>query len=240
MNNEEILRQVLEKYKISMPINPAVRKHIMKSRKKVLVNVFKHYGQYNIIIAAALVVYFPIRKIGISASLVQSAVITFTLSAITAVVLITGGYIAINKLLFTAPVEKQITEEKINRIDEKPAIKKEIIIDKFENKLIFPGFKSISADKTIVNQLNAEILKELYLIRGQGNVFKTPAEANGIHIISSLEILESKPELKYILTVKAVNMESGLILIIKEEEAFTHDLSAKSINLVKEIIKTIK
>jgi hypothetical protein len=240
MTREEALKKVLEKYKISMPLNPAVRKYIMKSRRRVLINIFKHYGQYNTVIAAALVVYYPLRKIGIAANLIQSAVIMFTLSAVTIISLLTGGYFAVKKFMFSVPVKKQITEEKINRIDEKPTIKKEIIMNKFDNKLIFSGFKSVSADKTIVNQLNAEILKELYFIRGQGNVFKSPAEANGIHIISSLEILESKPELKYILTVKAVNMESGLILIIKEDEASIHDLTAKSISLIKEIIKTIK
>jgi hypothetical protein len=240
MNNEEILRQVLEKYKVSMPMNPVVRNHIMKSRRRVLINVFKHYGQYNIIIAAALVLYYPLRKIGIAANLVQSAVIMFTVSAIAIISIITGGYFAVKQLMFIPPVEKQITEERIKQIDEKPQIKKEIIIDKFENKIIFQGFESSSVEAKIVKQLNEEILKELRIIRGQGNVLKTATAEGGILIVSSLEKLESKPELKYIITIKAVNLETGIISIIKEDTGVLSELSGKSINIMKEIIATIK
>ncbi len=236
MNNEELLRQVLEKYKISMPLNPAVRKHIMKSRRRVLINIFKHYNQYNIIIAAALVVYYPLRSIGITANLVQSAIITFTVSAVIILSFITGGYFTIKKLIFTSPFEKHIISEKKSENENKPQIKKEIQIDKFENKIIFQGFKSSSADKTIVNQVNAEILKELYRVRGQVNVLHTPAQTGGILIVSSLEKMDNT----YIIAAKSVNMETGLILLIKEDTALAHDLTVKSINIIKDIISTIK
>jgi hypothetical protein len=212
----------------------------MKSRRRVLINIFKHYGQYNIVIAAALVLYFPIRKIGITATLIQSAVIMLTVSAIALISIITGGYFAVKQFIFTAPVEKQINEERKSKNNSKSQIKKEIPKDKFENKIIFQGFDSSSVEAKIVKQLNEEILKELYLIRGQGNVLRTPTPEGSILIVSSLEKLESKPELKFIITIKAVNLETGLISIIKEDTVILSELSEKSKNIMKEIIATIK
>ncbi len=240
MNKEELLKKVLEKYKISMPLNPAIRKHIMKSRRRVLINIFKYYGQYNIVIAAALVLYFPLRKIGVTANLVQSAVIMFTVTTLTIASIITGSYFSVKKIIFIMPIEKQINEEQLKHNNIKPQINKEIPIDKFENKIIFPGFKSDTADKTIVNKLNAEILKELYLVRGQGNIIKPSPEGKGVIIVSSLEIIESKTVPVYLIMIKAVNMETSQILIIKEDTGKSSELSEKSINIIKEILKIIK
>ncbi len=99
MNNEYILKSVIDKYKLSEPLPVSARISMEKSRKKNLVKILRKDARRALFITAVVSFFLWIKKFGVSISIVKSAVAVSAVLIIGAGVITFVGVYSINKLV---------------------------------------------------------------------------------------------------------------------------------------------
>jgi len=119
-NDILIFEEVLKRYKLTEPVPADVRSRILAGKKAFFIKLCRRLGIYNIFFAAAITVFFAVKKIGLTLSLVQSYVVLITASALITGAITCVGYTAVKSVL------NQDVKEELQLpcpLDEKPHIK---------------------------------------------------------------------------------------------------------------------
>ena len=140
----DLFRQIVDKYHLSDPVTSAHQEFILKSRKKNLKQILKKKGKYGLIFWAVLGINFIVRNFGIKISFVQSQVLlgltTLTITAGTT----TGVYQGAKY------VYKEIIQKDEPVIEEQKEIKSEETL-----------IEQIDKGKTITIPVNNEKLQSI-------------------------------------------------------------------------------
>ena len=77
-----IFQRVLERYKFQEPMSADMQKYMLTSKRDMLLQTLKSVGEYGFFYGLVLRVFFGAKRIGISLSVVQSAIVTGIISMI--------------------------------------------------------------------------------------------------------------------------------------------------------------
>ncbi len=99
INNIQLLEQLLIKYRLTEPVPQEVRSYILKRKRKFFIKLCKSIGIYNIFFGSVLTVFFIVKKLGISITLIHSAVIVGLLTLLSAGSITYCGYTIIKPLI---------------------------------------------------------------------------------------------------------------------------------------------
>lgn len=245
----KLLQGLLEKYRVAEPVPAAVRARIISRRRRNLVEILKKLGRYNPLLGAILLVYFLFKKLGVSVTLVQSAVIFFTVSAITVAGVTAGSYIVVKSIIDSSPqvgLHKQdrdvIGKSSPGIVDGSVSEKtREVIgpvLPEVKNVLHIRPFEGMETKGSDVYTVSNAIQSELIRLRGAGNVLSGSSPTHGGKLLL-LGTVRKHAEL-YSITVKVVDSESGRIRFASTEEARSDTLVSISKKLAKEISDSIE
>ena len=106
MKNEDILKSVIDKYKLDEPVPSEVRIAMERSRKKSLIRILKEDAERAIFITLAVSFFLWIKKFGISISIAKSAI------AVAAALIIGAGTITAAGVYSTVKVLDYLSDNK--------------------------------------------------------------------------------------------------------------------------------
>ena len=234
MSNPDTLQQVVSKYKLDAPVPEKVQKAMRKAKRKTLIGVFRKHNKYSLFLFITVSVFFWFKKIGITISVLKSAIITATAAAVSAAGILTGSYYFVQKIIIPqlkdipennqdikTGVSTRILKDKVITKDDKtinekikPSINKEI---RYKLGLInFRYDKSISG---IGKRISSLIKNNLTRIRGKGtiaNIYTIPKSIRPSKVLTGTII---KLDQSYRITVKVINKKTLKVLLYETETA---------------------
>jgi len=245
----KLLQGLLEKYRVAEPVPAAVRARVISRRRRNLVEILKKLDRYNPLLGVILIVYFLFKKLGLSVSLVQSAIIFFTVSALTVAGVTTGSYIVIKRAIDSSTyvmLEKdakdvtiETTPRFVDKVDPLQTGEESIpALRQVKNVIHLQPFEGMDAQGSDVALVSNTIQGELVRLRGSKNILsgKASPQANRLLLLGTVR----KHASLYAITAKVVDSESGRIRFAATEEAKSDSLVSISKKLAKEISDNIE
>lgn len=245
----KLLQGLLEKYRVTEPVPAAVRARVISRRRRNLVEILKKIGRYNPLLGAILIVYFLFKKLGLSVSLVQSAVIFFTVSALTVAGVTTGSYIVVKRAIDSSTNVMLEKDAKDVTIETSPRLVDKIdlvktgeesipVLREVKNVIHLQPFEGMDAQGSDVALVSNTIQGELVRLRGSKNILsgKASPQANRLLLLGTVR----KHASLYAITAKVVDGETGRIRFAATEEAKSDSLVSISKKLAKEISDNIE
>ena len=245
----KLLQGLLEKYRVAEPVPAAVRARVIAGRRRNLVAILKKLDRYNPLLGAILLVYFLFKKLGLSVSLVQSAVVFFTVSALTVAGVTTGSYIVVKRVIDSSPkvelqddagsVTIETTPRVIDKVDSaKTGEENAPVLRDVKNVIHLQPFEGMDAQGSDVVLVSNAIQGELVRLRGSKNILsgKASSQANRLLLLGTVR----KHASLYAITAKVVDGETGRIRFAATEEAKSDSLVSISKKLAKEISDNIE
>jgi hypothetical protein len=173
-DREAILRQALEKYRLTEPVPPELRQHIRVHRRSALNASLRSLGRYNPFTGMVTACYFASRRMGFGLTMAQSLAVCLAAVILSAGALSAGIYGVIRLAIPGEPAVQRTDqpETKENRIipageaDEIQRISFEPLTDLIVfNKMIVIDVPGSEADR-IFSLLRNSVLKEMEHLSG--------------------------------------------------------------------------
>lgn len=175
MNEATRLNELLDKYRFTEPVPDAVRKSMIKSRKRVLIACLKKVNNYSIFFGAALFFYFLAKKIKLDISLSAGKFLAVSVNAVSAGLITGSVYTAVNHKLFenifiNSPDVQIKKEDKSETPQDKndQAQDKQIIAPSSGNQTDAAGIQ------VEILLYNGKIYRGVILSRGCSYILQTP------------------------------------------------------------------
>jgi hypothetical protein len=159
----------------------AVRARVISRRRRNLVEILKKLDRYNPLLGVILVIYFLFKKLGLSVSLVQSAVVFFTVAALSVAGVTTGSYIVVKRALDSSSKVEQHNEVKVvvgettpgsvGKFDSsKPTFENPPVLRDVKNIIYLQPFEGMDARGSDISLVSNAIQGELIRLRGVKNI----------------------------------------------------------------------
>jgi hypothetical protein len=245
----KLLQGLLEKYRVTEPVPAAVRVRVIAGRRRNLVVILKKLDRYNPLLGAILLVYFLFKKLGLSVSLVQSAVVFFTVTALSVAGVTTGSYIVVKRVIDSSPKVELQNDEGSVTIETSPRVVDTVdsaktgeestpVLREVKNVIHLQPFEGMDAQGSDVTLVSNAIQSELVRLRGSKNILsgKASSHVNRLLLLGTVR----KHASLYAITAKVVDGESGRIRFAATEEAKSDSLVSISKKLAKEISDNIE
>jgi len=245
----KLLQGLLEKYRVAEPVPAAVRARVISRRRRNLVEILKKLDRYNPLLGVILIVYFLFKKLGLSVSLVQSAVVFFTVSALTVAGISTGSYIVVKRAIDSSTnvmfekdakdVATETTPGFVDKVDPSKTGEESIpVLREVKNVIHLQPFEGMDAQGSDVALVSNTIQGELVRLRGAKNIVsgKVTSQGNRFLLLGTVR----KHASLFAITAKVVDSESGRIRFAATEEAKSDSLVSISKKLAKEISDNIE
>lgn len=111
MNEKISLESLLSTYKFTEPLPPAVRKEMLKSRKKTIVHILKKNRQYGLMTFLIISLFFFARKTGITLSLMKATVAAWTAAVLTTITITGAAVYTVHRIIEkNKPLETEIQQ----------------------------------------------------------------------------------------------------------------------------------
>jgi len=245
----KLLQGLLEKYRVAEPVPAAVRVRVIAGRRRNLVEILKKLDRYNPLLGAILLVYFLFKKLGLSVSLIQSAIVFFTVTAISVAGVTTGSYIAVKRIMDKAPqveLQKDLTDktataepkvtdkpESIKANDESTPVLRDV-----KNVIYLQPFDGTNAQGGDIALVSSTIQRELVRLRGVKNIVtgKASGQSSRLLLLGTVR----KHDTLYAISAKVIDSDTGRIRFATTEEAKSDSLILISKKLAKEISDNIE
>lgn len=107
IDNIQTFDRALKRLKFTEPVPGGIRQHASAAREKILANILKAEGSYNLFLRASLRVFFMARKTGMRLTVVQSAVAVTAASIAAAAGITAGSVAAVKNILPDKPLDAE-------------------------------------------------------------------------------------------------------------------------------------
>jgi hypothetical protein len=222
MRNEiKLMQRLFEKYRLTNPLPDDVQEHAYRMKRKTLVSMLKNLGLYSPVYGAILIVYLALKEIGIGLGVAQSAAVLFVASAITALGIAAGGYVAVKKVAPTAPPR---AEQEAPVKEAAPAVggaaRPEVTAgaDRASYRYViqFYGLDNNGADEAMVRRVAGALTGEILRLKGKDTtaLVSAPSES-GWFLTGSVEKLDRS----YLLTVRLTDRRTRRIIFAASKES---------------------
>ncbi|MCP4132316.1 MAG: hypothetical protein GY754_15195 [bacterium] len=236
-----LLKQLLEKYRVTRPLPEGIQDHLIATRRQSLVKILKKLGRYNPVFGAIIFIFFLFKKFGISFSVVQSALILAAVSAVAAVSISTGVYMGVTyfvnqeveKPVLTTDIPSPAPEPKkpTKPIAVKPPQKKQ-----FTNTIVLNPFRSSNLDRNTSNRIMRNIKNELTRLRGKNNLVKDLGAGPGIFVFGSAEKIKNT----YRISARGVGKDGNILFKFVEESQTPEGVNQASRKIAGTISRRVK
>jgi len=231
MNEELVVEKLLLKFRFTEPVQVQYRDYIASSKRKNLSRILKENKNYGVAIWGILIIYMLLRKLGITVSFLQAAVISGVTAAAIAVTASAGTV----KLVSMA-TEKYSRTEEILVVEEKPAeVLPGLTFGKSAAVIKFTGTgdtgnMSSTATSVFLNTLKKEI--------GEANISYGNTAADKKYIITGS--VEKLPD-GFMLTSRIIEKSSRVIIHMDIKEISSEEqLYEESQKMAGKIAEKIK
>jgi hypothetical protein len=219
-----VFQNVLGKYHFQRPSSIEAKRYMRSDKREILASVLKKQGVYSAILGLILIVYLKAKKIGISLSIVQSAIVLGVICAGSIIIVTSVTVYSIYKFSGTASIDKDLS--RTQKVSEKSGIETRRFGTRHEYK-VPPGNSEfrINIESLSNENIDAAVAKDVTnrfvgLFRkkyGNDSVVFQGGDNNkrnaGIIFLGSF----GKIGTKYIISTRLVNLESGKILYSSSE-----------------------
>lgn len=208
MINEELaVEKLLLKFRFTEPVQVQYRDYIASSKKRNLTLILKKNRNYGFAIWGALIIYMLLRKLGITVSFLQAAVISGVTAAAVAVTVSAGTV-----KLVSAVSEKHSKIEKQIVVEQKPLEFSNQLSPRKSAALIkFTGTEGIGHLSVLATSVFADTLKKEI---GEDNIALIDTADKRYLITGSIEKLTEG----YLLTTRIIDKSSGVIIHMEMKE----------------------
>ncbi|MCP4132366.1 MAG: hypothetical protein GY754_15445 [bacterium] len=195
MKKNDIVKQVLKKYKFDHELSPEEEKHLFKIRKKILKSVLKRHGVYSMYVSLAVSLFLGIKRFGMSLSIGKSFIAVGSAALIMGAGIAAGAAVAVKKIVIDQPVAEErvpvpvpvpvpvtvpVTEK-----EKKPA---PAVIKKITFKSLYQKYGHVEK----VHLVNGNVLKGSFLDKGTKSLLITPGGVVRIQK-SEIKFMENIP-----------------------------------------------
>ncbi len=242
MNKLKLLREILDKFKVSGPLPEEIKPRMLKAKKAVLINILKEHKHYSFWIFLIISVYFYTRWLGIGISLAKSSAIVIISALTTAAVISAGSYYAITQISFDKPesrieeIEKSVPEkEELSEPVKKESAKKTNIIS-IDYKLDIIPFTHDTRAKKAAKILARNIKINLIKIKGKSaaRILYGPLKnARAAKLLSGSIVMVDDI---YMVSAKITNPKTSQVLMFINEETRSE---AELNKIAKKIARTV-
>jgi hypothetical protein len=207
MNDETSVEKLLVKFRFTEPVPAQYRDYIASSKRKNLTRILKEKKKYGAAIWGALLIYMLLRKLGITVSFLQAAVISGITAAAVAVTVSAGAVKAVSMVSDKKNRAETVTvyEERAAEVSHRLTGGKTTAILKFSGTE-GTGYLSDRATSVFADTLRKEI--------GESNVSYGDSEDKKYIITGSVEKLPDG----YLLTSRIIDKSSSVIIHMDMKE----------------------
>ncbi|MCP4133056.1 MAG: hypothetical protein GY754_18970 [bacterium] len=245
MAQSDMMRQVLELYKLDIPLPREARKDLVSSAGDTLKAVLKKQGKYGFFISLVISLIFRVNRYGLSLSFAKASYALGTAAAITV------ASVGLGVAAGTAPGADQIVRQKQiqKQIPKKEIIKKEspskaaalirVSPVKFENTISVQSFDdtSVNTGAGPGSRPGEQVKKELVRLRGRGNIVSSGAQKADIVLFGALDWSGDT----YMLSVTAAGSKTGRVVFVTLEKAKNaEELKSACRKIAREVSAAVK
>jgi hypothetical protein len=167
MSASEILKAVIEKYELSEPVPQDVRISMIKSRKRNLILILNQDAKGGLFVSAVVSLFLWVKKLGISISIIKSAI------AVSMALIIGAGLITAAGLYTAGMVVNYFADEKqtIDRIDNVSTVPEEKPVSPVVQDILFYSVavsmvEMEDAPDKLISDFTTKVISELRNIKG--------------------------------------------------------------------------
>lgn len=226
-----LMQRVFDRYRVSSPLPGEVQRRALRMKRKNLVAVMKKVGIYSPLYGMILAVYLFMKKIGIGLSVMQSAVVLFTASAVAVSAAAAGGYMLAGKVMVKTRVEMERGEKAAPKAE--PGANSGDVSGgtsriKYRYRLQFYGLENTGAEGPLVAQVSESMRNEIKRLKGHDTIAITPGpDGSNMVLTGSIEKLDRQ----YLLSIRLTDRRTRRIIFAASEESATadglHDLAVR-------------
>jgi hypothetical protein len=234
-NNAELYGKLLDKYKFSAGLDPAVRARVMSSRKASLRKVLQRRGAYTFAFGLAISMYIIIKQFGIQASLLTAKIILAASVGVTASALTVSAYVCYKYI--AEPASQTVPEQKGSEEIKSEEAARPVITANNPLLLDVPyriGLQPFKVEGNIAGRsagITGKISSELVRIEGVDkvvNISRGRDRNYNLMLTGSLNRFGGG----YVLSVKLVDLSSSEVIFIDSK-------TVSSENNIDDAIKTL-
>lgn len=218
MKEQDPVKKIMEKYKYDVDLPDDVRKTMLKSKKKVLVKIFKKKGYFSIFLFFVLSLFFRLKTIGITITMAKSFVIVLIMSAsIFTAVTVSSAY-GIKVLIDNYYIEKKqkIQSDKLKNTlqpDNIP-VKEKIVARKVHYKMVINPFE-ISNNNQMSKVFTSQVANEIKKIKGKQSVVVSKSAPEKFEAIMLMNGSITKISEAYNVSIRIIDINTEEILYYK-------------------------
>jgi len=164
MNTTDVLKSVIDKYELSDPVPLNVRQAMEKSRKENLIRILKKDSRRVLFISAVVSFFLWIKKLGISISIVKSAVAVISALVIVIGVLVTASVYTTGKIMDYLQDEAPVIEQVQN--SETESVEKPVVQDVLSYAVAVSPVEMDDVSDALLREYTKKMILELRNIKG--------------------------------------------------------------------------
>ncbi len=103
IDNISVFEGVLRKFGFTGPVPGEIRRHASTARNRILADILREKGNYNLLLRSSLRLFYFLRGIGIRITVIQSAAAVAAAFLITAAAVVSGSYAAVKIIINDNP-----------------------------------------------------------------------------------------------------------------------------------------
>jgi len=246
MKNTDTITKLLNKYKLTSPIDRSVRKRIISSRKAVLTDIYKINGDYSFFYNASVSLNAVFRNIGVRLTISQSRILYILISSLTVLILSILIYFAYFKFFNSVHVEIPEKSQQVkiseNEFNMRKKSNKNIAKDgllKISYRIGITPIESVGLNDIESNIITDYMARELSILLGNKSIIKTDGFRNkNFNLLLTGAI--SKFDDSSIFTIRLIDVQTSEIVFIgSEKDIIQNNLDEKCKSLSKQIKKYI-
>lgn len=244
----EILRQVLEKLRLTRPVPAETRARILATKGERFRSTLRRTGDYTVVFGAVAWFFFLLRRFGIGISITGSAVILALITASLATAVSTGAYFAAFRTELPPP--GSIEKKEGMMIPPSPATERTAAkgaapdaasedLDVVRNRSGVTLFTAAGAERDVALKVTDAVTRELASLKGSDRIvsLRLGRKKVGRMILGSVEKIEGS----YTITARVVGVGDSKIISFASESAATRDdLEMASRKIARELARNIE
>jgi len=236
--------RLMEKYRLTEPLPPHVRRHLRKSKRRQFIIILKRTSGYSALFVLISNVFFTLKKFGMAITIVKSAIIIVAAALLTAGAVTMAVYFLVLQNVPDPEAVTGVRDSVIGTEDRDRALKDEPPAEPMsviEDRIGIQAFSGVNLPVDRATGISDRIAGELSALLGESRVINLRVgrgeKRSGMILLGTVE--ESNGSFSII--ARVVNVKDSVILFYDKETAASEgDIDGACGRLAKKIYSAIK
>lgn len=251
MNNTEAIKLILQTYRLEMPVPPGIAKRMLKSRKSNLIAILKKVGKYSLITAAVVYLFFLLKKMGLTTTLLKLNAVLFVAAGTAATTIVTTTTVATYRHYRAAKAEnsqvsvltpptitleeattESLTTESTAETEQAVRTEASAAIQNMRFEVV-PFRTTDSTNEEISQRLTSNVLKRINDLQPGAAVMTGSAEATAPYLVTGSVV---KLGSIYTANIRIINSnDSHLVIAVSENFTDPKDINGIAKRLAEKV-----